>query len=169
MDSLHCSSTIPHIQVGSRQRPNSYDFISQMPDDVLLKILSLMPIKDAVVTSGVAKKWRYFWRNLKQLNFDGSETFHDKMDSADVVKLESEKFINQVNSVIRSYNHPTVGDFRIRYGFNDNHGHVILKWLVFAMNMKVEFLELDLTGLSRYMCSNIETFDFSTRLYSKKI
>ncbi|XP_071713598.1 F-box/FBD/LRR-repeat protein At5g22700-like [Rutidosis leptorrhynchoides] len=143
-----------------------------MLDDVLIKILSLMPAKDAVATSGIATRWKYLWRNLRQLNFDGSETFRDKIDLADVVKSESEKFINQVNSVIRSYNHLTVSDFRIRYGLNHNHQTNIHDWLQFAVRKKVEFLELDLTGLYGYMYSNGEPFDFPTVVvlhYLKKL
>ncbi|XP_071711999.1 LOW QUALITY PROTEIN: putative FBD-associated F-box protein At1g61330 [Rutidosis leptorrhynchoides] len=172
MDCLQSSSTIPQIQVGiSRQKPISYDFIGQMSYDVLTKILSLMPIKDAVATSGVATRWRYLWRNLMKLNFDGRSTTFNKPS---VVKLENEKYINQVHSVIRSYNHPTVNDFRIRYGLNCNHKHDIDEWIQFAMNKKVEFLELDLTNRCHYMCSHGKDYDFPSRFadvlpYLKKL
>ncbi|GKB03068.1 FBD-like protein [Tanacetum coccineum] len=37
------------------------DLLSRFSDDELISILSCMPIKDAAVTSKLAKKWRYLW------------------------------------------------------------------------------------------------------------
>ncbi|XP_071708469.1 F-box/FBD/LRR-repeat protein At4g26340-like [Rutidosis leptorrhynchoides] len=143
MDYLQSSPTTLQMQVGSCQRLNSYDFISQMPDDVLIKILSLVSIKDAVATSGVTTRWRYLWLNLRQLNFDAWEIFLNNIDSADhVVKSAEEKYIKSVNSVIKSYNHPTI------------------------IKRKVEFLELDLSCDYLDWCSRGEGYDFPSELYN---
>lgn len=61
---------------GTRQRSNSNDFISQMSDDILVMILSLLPLKGAVVTSSLSRRLRFVWCNLTKLNFDGGETSH---------------------------------------------------------------------------------------------
>ncbi|XP_071696097.1 F-box protein At4g09920-like [Rutidosis leptorrhynchoides] len=142
MDPIQSSSTTFQLQARShqRQRLNSYDYISQMPDEVLILILARMPIKYAVATSSLATRWRYLWRDLRQLNFDGRET-------------KRKKYIKQVNSVIKSYNHPTVNDFRISCRLNLKHKHAINKWIKFAVKKKVEFLELDLTDPCPYKTS----------------
>ncbi|XP_071694008.1 putative FBD-associated F-box protein At3g12840 [Rutidosis leptorrhynchoides] len=84
MDRIQSSFTTLQLQAGSHERPNFDDYISQMSDDVLAVILSLMPIKDAVTTSILARRWRNLWHNLGLLNFDGDP--------------EKEKFINQISS-----------------------------------------------------------------------
>lgn len=73
---------------------------------------------------------------------------------------DPEKYIKQVNSVIRSFNDPMVHDFRIRYGLTRSHKGDIDKWLQFAANKKVKFLQLDLMG--RWYSG--ENYDFPVRL-----
>ncbi|KAI7726506.1 hypothetical protein M8C21_027165 [Ambrosia artemisiifolia] len=120
------------------------DFISKIPDDVLVMILSLMPIKDAAVTSSLSTRWRYLWRNLIRLNFDGTEIL-DKMANDEVLcDLEVNKYINQVSNVISSYNHSKVHDFRVCFDLDDSASEEIDEWIEFALGKKVERLELDL-------------------------
>ncbi|XP_062024470.1 F-box/FBD/LRR-repeat protein At1g13570-like isoform X1 [Rosa rugosa] len=47
------------------------DKFSNLPSDVIEKILLLLPIRDAVRTSVLSNKWRYRWAKLPQLVFDG--------------------------------------------------------------------------------------------------
>ena len=46
------------------------DFISNLPDDILRHILSLLPAKDAVGTSILARRWKSLWIDLSAFNFD---------------------------------------------------------------------------------------------------
>ncbi|KAL4586524.1 hypothetical protein LXL04_011160 [Taraxacum kok-saghyz] len=48
----------------------SLDRISGLPEDTVEKILSHMPIRDAVRTSILSRKWRYSWTNMPRLVFD---------------------------------------------------------------------------------------------------
>ncbi|KAF8024308.1 hypothetical protein BT93_F1483 [Corymbia citriodora subsp. variegata] len=49
---------------------NELDKISQLPRDVTDQILSRLPIKEAVRTSILSRKWRYKWSSIPQLVFD---------------------------------------------------------------------------------------------------
>ncbi|KAE7995435.1 hypothetical protein FH972_000229 [Carpinus fangiana] len=46
--------------------------LSNLPEEVLLHILSLLPTKDAARTSEVSKRWEYLWASMPNLVFDGS-------------------------------------------------------------------------------------------------
>jgi hypothetical protein len=59
------TGTIKIYNVGDRK-----DFISNLPDDILHHILSLLPAKDAVGTSILARRWESLWIDLSAFNFD---------------------------------------------------------------------------------------------------
>ena len=48
----------------------SSDIISSLPQDIIEYILTLMPIRDAVRTSILSRKWRFCWSNIPKLVFD---------------------------------------------------------------------------------------------------
>lgn len=52
------------------QKRNVDDIISNLPEGVLLHILSLLPTKDAVRTSILAKKWKQLWTYLSAFDFN---------------------------------------------------------------------------------------------------
>ncbi|KAL8227666.1 hypothetical protein R6Q57_015250 [Mikania cordata] len=47
----------------------SLDIISTLPDNIIESILSLMPIRDALRTSILSKRWQYCWQNMPKLEF----------------------------------------------------------------------------------------------------
>ncbi|RID74140.1 hypothetical protein BRARA_B01253 [Brassica rapa] len=48
------------------------DRISHLPDDLLLLILSLVPITNAVNTSILSKRWKSLWRMMQVLEYDAN-------------------------------------------------------------------------------------------------
>ncbi|KAJ0634837.1 putative F-box domain, leucine-rich repeat domain superfamily, F-box-like domain superfamily [Helianthus annuus] len=49
------------------------DRLSNLPDDVIHKILSFIGIKQAVETSALSSRWRYVWTSMPYLNFLGND------------------------------------------------------------------------------------------------
>lgn len=47
-----------------------FGVIDNLPKDVVTTILACLPLRDAVRTSTLSKKWRYRWTNLVKLVFD---------------------------------------------------------------------------------------------------
>ncbi|GKV22704.1 hypothetical protein SLEP1_g32551 [Rubroshorea leprosula] len=44
--------------------------INKLPDEVVLYIISLLPLKDAVRTSVLSTRWRYLYASIPTLEFD---------------------------------------------------------------------------------------------------
>ncbi|XP_076951783.1 F-box/LRR-repeat protein At3g26922-like [Bidens hawaiensis] len=124
---LIAASDISDESSGGHGESKSKTSITNLPSEILLMILSLLSVKDAVVISSVCKNWRFLWRGLTHLNF---------------ISSVSSKQVEQVNSVIRSYNNPVVHEFQIYFGIGNINQRNIDEWLQFAANKKVEILEL---------------------------
>ncbi|XP_076903734.1 F-box/FBD/LRR-repeat protein At4g26340-like [Bidens hawaiensis] len=133
---------------GRRGPTDTIDYISQMPDDVLVMILSRLLVKDAVVTGSLSPRWKQLWHSLTQLNFDGTEALNKMSGNEIICVIERVKFIYQVNNVITSHNRPTVQLLRIRFDLDCSCSHGIDEWIKFAVDKKVETLELNLLDVS---------------------
>jgi hypothetical protein len=59
---------------------NMNDMITDLPEGILLHILSLLSTKDAVRTSILAKKWRNIWTYLSDFYFRIDCPRHDSND-----------------------------------------------------------------------------------------
>ncbi|CAA7039357.1 unnamed protein product [Microthlaspi erraticum] len=73
--------------------------ICDLPDDLLLRILLLLPAKDAVATEILSKRWRYVWKMLHKIAFienQDSESFGRFIDKS----LQLHKAPKLVNLVV---------------------------------------------------------------------
>ncbi|XP_074320403.1 F-box/LRR-repeat protein At3g26922-like [Silene latifolia] len=112
------------------------DKISQLPDDILLKVLSTLDLKNAVKTSVLAKRWKYLWTWLTVLDFDYKIL-------SDNFKLQ--RYINWVNQVLYGQRGPYISKFRVflRSSLGSDMSQ-LEKWARFAFSKRVENLDLDL-------------------------
>ncbi|GJR92698.1 F-box domain containing protein [Tanacetum coccineum] len=102
--------------------------------------------------------------SLTKLNFDGGQILDKIIEDPTLHDSEWSKYINQVDSVIQSYNHAIIQDFRIRFAPANNRYAVINEWLQFAVNKKVEFLELDLMNEDLDIYNDYEYYDLPLSL-----
>lgn len=51
---------------------NQDDRISELPCEILVNVLSLLPLKEAAGTSVLSRRWRHVWESTMKLNFDAS-------------------------------------------------------------------------------------------------
>ncbi|CAL2275251.1 unnamed protein product [Prunus armeniaca] len=95
------------------------DRISELPYEVIVSIVSLLPLKEAVATSILSRRWRYVWSstttlNLETVNFEDPETLnyfceldYDKRDQE-----EGHKYVNWVNHALKQHSGQSIERFR---------------------------------------------------------
>ncbi|XP_074320402.1 FBD-associated F-box protein At4g10400-like [Silene latifolia] len=124
------------------------DKISQLPDDILLKVLSTLDLKNAVKTSVLAKRWKYLWTWLTVLDFDTEVLFPYSWGWSLSDNSEPQRYINWVNQVV--YGHRGLYLSKFRVFFCSSWGSEVSqveKWARFAFSKRVEDLDLDLNLL----------------------
>lgn len=158
--------------VSTIKRCNSNDWISELLDDILKLILTLLTLKEAAITSLLARRWRYLWAssisNRSNLNFDAEETLHrtavaDTYRDAELLKTERIKYVNWVNSVLSLYKGSNLHEFIVCFDLDNTDAHHIDTWIEFALSRRdqIQKLVLDFpysSGGSR-TCS-VEMYNF---------
>ncbi|XP_061363428.1 putative FBD-associated F-box protein At5g22720 [Gastrolobium bilobum] len=64
--------TEENINTKKKKRKVKEDTLSNLPDEIILHILSFLEAKTAVQMSVLSKRWRYLWTSLPVLDFLGS-------------------------------------------------------------------------------------------------
>ncbi|KAL8039158.1 hypothetical protein ABFX02_10G016800 [Erythranthe guttata] len=141
----------------------NYDRISQLPDDILIDILSFLSINEAARTSVLSSRWINLWKHTPSLNFDALSALRNKIqESSDwrkLLKTERRNYRRWVNSVLRSHKSTTLKEFIIRFDLNNSYKSSIARWLDFAFARQVQTLELDLGIYSNCLFSGEFLYD----------
>jgi hypothetical protein len=102
LDILHSDSLTP-MNLFYVQNP---DRISSLRDDILIKILSLMTVREAAVTDVLSTRWRHLWESVDHLILD-MHTFGmqvprnlDNHGNLDIWNSEATKFVSKVNKLL---------------------------------------------------------------------
>ncbi|KAK6134284.1 hypothetical protein DH2020_031974 [Rehmannia glutinosa] len=107
-----------------KQNPASVDRLSGLPDAVICQILSFLPTKLSVATSILAKRWRFLWTHVPNLDFDGENH-------------------NIINRVIMLHKVQSLTTFRLRY--TDNcEDYEFETWITIAIARNVQNLDIRL-------------------------
>lgn len=56
-------------EVKLQSTDDGYDRLKDLPDELLIKILSSMPIRDSILTSRISRRWRHLWKHSLSLEF----------------------------------------------------------------------------------------------------
>ncbi|XP_060198787.1 putative F-box protein At1g49610 [Lycium barbarum] len=139
------------------------DRISQLPDALLVQILSLLPTCDAVASCVVSKRWRYLWNSIHNFHF----ACYNKV----------ENFVSLVDHVLIHSTCSKIKKFQLDLPYNSewNFDSNINQWISFAVERKVEDVRLSSyedvafeLPISMCTCSSLITLDWSSCVFDKE-
>ncbi|KAG1354248.1 F-box/LRR-repeat protein [Cocos nucifera] len=114
----------------------AYDRISGLPDDICGHIVSFLPMKEAVATSVLSKRWRYAWTFSPVLDLDLSlfPKTHGRRAA----------FADFVDSAVALFALPHLTKFRLSLDDGSGGGPDprLESWIAFAVARRVQELEL---------------------------
>ncbi|XP_065624037.1 putative F-box/FBD/LRR-repeat protein At1g78760 [Quercus suber] len=102
------------------------DRISTLPDSILLKILSSLCIKDAVVTGVLSKRWAFLWTSVPSLRF--THTYF----------ISSVYYANAVDNVLLLHRALKLTNFSVQFQYMPDLKPRINLWVRFATTAKVD-------------------------------
>ena len=129
-----------------------------LPDDILIRILSLLPTKEIARTSLLSKAWRKLtpFSSLSVLMFQSPDFFHSRRKNFDV-----SSFINAIDSSLRlRQKDVSLARLRLRLHLDDIKS-LIDSWIDAALERKVK--ELDLYLQPRFVA---EPYDLPAKIFS---
>ncbi|CAL4945574.1 unnamed protein product [Urochloa decumbens] len=131
--------------------------LSDCPEDVLGTILSKLPTKEIVRTSVLSSKWNQIWTVCPKLRFDGGT-----MCSKDVIgtQFSTQKFIENVNGVIKQYNGKLVEELEVKFEFDSKLAEHLNGWVSFALSSRAKNLSLHLLPANFWLCLDRYRFPF---------
>ncbi|XP_010418040.1 PREDICTED: F-box/FBD/LRR-repeat protein At5g56420-like [Camelina sativa] len=142
------------------------DSFSQLTDDMLIRILSFAPIKDAVATSILSKRWRFLWTLLTRLNFE------DRLVLVEDCKLSSDFIF----AVLLLHKSPVVESFHLTRR-SECSALQMESWVRFAVDRFVRDLKIDFEYLSEhcrirlpsglFRCETLETLELNRVILSE--
>ncbi|KAJ8449302.1 hypothetical protein Cgig2_002434 [Carnegiea gigantea] len=127
---------------------NCKDLISSLADDVLIRILSLLNLREAARTSVLSKRWRHLWSYLPDYyDFDASATWWwlGLRYGDNQYKFQVRKFVDYVNQVVNSSRAPNIDRFRVHVPLDLSCIADVHTWVKFAMGKSVKELEFNLS------------------------
>ncbi|PRQ16460.1 putative F-box domain, leucine-rich repeat domain, L domain-containing protein [Rosa chinensis] len=124
----------------------SVDRISELSDDIISSILSLLPIKEAEATSILSSRWRYMWAfSTRNLYFDAEECLRAfPALSRELRDQKSLRYVDWVDHVVEQYRGSGIEQFRVCFRLNRRFASSIDKWIQFALEKRTQVLVLEL-------------------------
>ncbi|CAA7059472.1 unnamed protein product [Microthlaspi erraticum] len=104
--------------------------ICDLPNDLLLRILHLVPAKDAVATEVLSKRWRHVWKMMHKLDF--------------IENQDSESFGRFIDKALQLHKAPKLRSLVVEVGPRCPVDVDVRKWADKAVNQGVMNLEFKL-------------------------
>ncbi|KAI8009827.1 F-box/LRR-repeat protein [Camellia lanceoleosa] len=136
------------------------DQLIQLPDGILSKIISMLPLKEAVRTSVLSERWRFIWIDHADLYFDSANILGSIVYSNSISNCQSEldrklqrcKFLKWVTHFMHQRCKGTkVDSFAVQFHLSKDSALHIDQWISCAITKGVENIDLDLSESCSFM------------------
>ncbi|GFP90221.1 cactin [Phtheirospermum japonicum] len=125
----------------------SIDRLSTLPDDLIFHILSFLPTTTSVATSILAKRWRFLWAHVPNLDLD-SEVHHSVICCSDII-----------DKVLSLHEVQSINSFRLRF-MDIFVGNEFDGWIQTLVERNVR--KIDITLDYQFMCLPGHLFNCKT-------
>ncbi|KAJ9539836.1 hypothetical protein OSB04_026342 [Centaurea solstitialis] len=118
------------------------DLLSRLPDEILVSILSSLPLKVAAATSLLSRRWRYLWCQTDHLVLEDKQRWNARQRAFS--EEESHNYMSWVDHIIRQHKSPTIKKFQICFGLGETANGAIDEWVKYAISKNVRCIKLSL-------------------------
>ncbi|KAL9170318.1 hypothetical protein ABFS82_04G137500 [Erythranthe guttata] len=101
------------------------DSIDRLPDELLISIVSRLPVIEAERTNLLSRRWRYFSMFSSILDFDASRVLFKLDQERTSLKAERRKFVRWVNRVVSLHSGEAIEEFRISFDLDKSDANDI--------------------------------------------
>ncbi|KAI0529667.1 hypothetical protein KFK09_002221 [Dendrobium nobile] len=115
------------------------DRISNLPESVLKSIITMMPLKSAIRTDVLSKKWRNLWKY--SLSTATALDFADDLAN----NLSATDFVETVNRYLSLHVSKKLERFHLFFSPFDLFASDIERWISYAIGKGVRYLDIDLS------------------------
>ncbi|CAN1180563.1 Putative F-box/LRR-repeat protein At3g59230 [Linum perenne] len=141
-----------------RRRRHRHHGIGELPDEILIHILSFLSLEEASVTASLSSRWRYLWTVRSRLDFDISvhtrrflygiemENGIESYTCDWIARNFEQEYVSWVNQLIAMRSRAgraAVDEFSVGFCLNSKHALDINRWVVFAFSNGAKRLKLD--------------------------
>lgn len=120
--------------------------ISQLPDDILLAMLSLLPLNEAARASVLSSRWINLCKQTSCLNLDPKICLQTKMAQSKSWTAKKSEYVKWVNKIMRTHKAAALKELRICYELSPSVRKAITRWLKLAFVRHARRSELDFSG-----------------------
>ncbi|KAE8679264.1 hypothetical protein F3Y22_tig00111402pilonHSYRG01103 [Hibiscus syriacus] len=105
------------------------DRITELPEELLVRILCSLSIKEAARSGVVSGVWRGLWKFVTcSLNFEASQTLQPNPE-----EKERDDCVERVTHVLNSHEAPTIVELRVSLDLTQQYSHNIDRWIEIAL------------------------------------
>ncbi|KAF7121369.1 hypothetical protein RHSIM_Rhsim13G0171700 [Rhododendron simsii] len=134
------------------------DRLSELPDHVLVHMLSLLPIKEAIQTQVLSRRWKSPWTYLPSLHFHLLFNFH-------VSVRDIQRFVTFVDETLIRSNRSKLEKFEVLCWYQPNFASDVNRWTTFAVGKGTKELHLFLP-LAGFDSGSNECYELPQYLYT---
>ncbi|XP_027171189.1 F-box/LRR-repeat protein At3g26922-like [Coffea eugenioides] len=114
--------------------------IDDLPENLLIRILSLLPLISAIQTSFISRKWRNLWHSLPSLKFKITKFPRNPASPLSLIVQQFSDFVSQ--TLINRPNTLPLRKFSLLFLYSSNHRYrsLVTTWLRYALDCSVKEL-----------------------------